>query len=369
MKKTLFLTNIPVPYRMNFFNELGKYVDLTVVFERTHAKTREDSWLESKCKNFRGIFMKGIPVGDDCAFCPEIINIIKNGKYDVIIVGAYYTPTGMLAIEYMKQHHIRYGFSGDGGFIKNDSTIIRCIKMHFQKGGQFYFSPSQQGDQVVEHYGADKNVVYRYPFTSLNDKDILQAPMSKRDKDTLKVELGIKEEKVILGVGRLVGVKAWEYFPKMANRLDETVGVYLIGGNPEGSCYEKTFAEYYGHNFHVIDFKKKEELWKWYEAADVFAFPTRGDAWGLVVNEALACGLPVVTTTKCVSGVELIQDSKSGYVVTVDDFDAMFNRILDILKLDDRAYSLMQNCALDSIRPYTIQNMARAYATIIEQKL
>ena len=62
------------------------------------AKTREDSWLESECKNFQGIFMKGIPVGDDCAFCPEIISIIKNGKYDIIIVGAYYTPTGMMAI-------------------------------------------------------------------------------------------------------------------------------------------------------------------------------------------------------------------------------------------------------------------------------
>lgn len=77
MKKALFLTNIPVPYRMDFFNELGKYVDLTVVFERTHAKTREDSWLESECKNFQGIFMKGIPVGDDCAFCPEIISMEK----------------------------------------------------------------------------------------------------------------------------------------------------------------------------------------------------------------------------------------------------------------------------------------------------
>lgn len=368
MKKALFLTNIPVPYRMNFFNELGKYVDLTVVFERTHAKTREDSWLESECKNFQGIFMKGIPVGDDCAFCPEIISIIKKGKYDVIIVGAYYTPTGMMAIEYMKTHHIPYGFSGDGGFIKDDTKIKYQIKTHLQKNGQFYFSPSQYADRVVEHYGADKNVVYRYPFTSLVDKDILPVPPSRNEKDALKIELGINEEKVVLGVGRLVGFKAWEYLPIMAKQLGKNVGVYLIGGNPSGSCYEKIFATCNEPNFHVVDFKKKEELWKWYKAADVLIFPTRGDVWGLVVNEALACGLPVVTTTQCVSGVELIKNSQNGYIVDVDDLDAMMDKILDVLEQDDESYNVMQNHALETIRPYTIHNMARAYATVIEHK-
>lgn len=369
MKKVLFLTNIPVPYRMDFFNELGKYVDLTVAFERVHAKTREDSWLEGMCKNFSGIFMKGISAGDDCAFCPEVINIIRKGKFDVIIVGAYYTPTGMLAIEYMNIHHISYGFSGDGGFIKEDSKIMYSIKTHLQGNGRFYFSPSKYGDQVVEHYGADKDVVYRYPFTSLNDEDILHVPISRSEKKSLKEELEINEKKIALGVGRLVGFKAWESLPIMAKELGNDIGVYLIGGSPSGSCYERTFSECHESNFHVIDFKRKDELWKWYKAADVLVFPTRGDVWGLVVNEALACGLPVVTTTKCVSGVELIKNKQNGYVVTVDDIDTMVNVTSDILELDDESYSTMQNYSLDSIRAYTIPNMARSYAEVIEKKL
>jgi len=43
--KILFTTNIPVPYRIDFFNELGKYVDLTVTFERVEAHTRNSKWL------------------------------------------------------------------------------------------------------------------------------------------------------------------------------------------------------------------------------------------------------------------------------------------------------------------------------------
>ena len=45
MKKILYMTNLPVPYKIDFFNELGRNMNLTVVFERRKASDREDSWL------------------------------------------------------------------------------------------------------------------------------------------------------------------------------------------------------------------------------------------------------------------------------------------------------------------------------------
>ena len=42
MKKVLFVTNIPSPYRVDFYNQLGKFVDLTVIFEATGAKNLEE---------------------------------------------------------------------------------------------------------------------------------------------------------------------------------------------------------------------------------------------------------------------------------------------------------------------------------------
>ena len=54
-------------------------------------------------------------------------------------------------------------------------------------------------------------------------------------------------------------------------------------------------------------------------AADAFVLPTREDIWGLVINEAMAYGLPVVTTDRCNAGLELIKNNVNGYVVHVDD--------------------------------------------------
>ena len=58
MMKILWLTNIPSPYRVDFFNELGKLCELTVLFEKKAASDRDDSWKNFEAKNFTPVFLK-----------------------------------------------------------------------------------------------------------------------------------------------------------------------------------------------------------------------------------------------------------------------------------------------------------------------
>ena len=59
--KVLFFTNIPSPYRVDFFNELGKYCELTVLYERRDADDRDKNWCnnEENNLNFKPIYLKG----------------------------------------------------------------------------------------------------------------------------------------------------------------------------------------------------------------------------------------------------------------------------------------------------------------------
>lgn len=106
--KVLFMANIPSPYRVDFFNELGKYCDLTVTFEGRTATDRDEKWRAAESKNFKAQFMKGIRTKSDQFLCLEIIKVIKSG-FDRIIVGGYSTPTAMLAIEYMRLQKSHFG--------------------------------------------------------------------------------------------------------------------------------------------------------------------------------------------------------------------------------------------------------------------
>ena len=98
--KVFFLANIPSPYRVDFFNELGKYCDLTVFFERQNALGRE--WARKKDLNYKSIFLNGIKIGEDSSLCLDIIKYIKKDMFDIFIVGGYGTCTGMLAIQLLK---------------------------------------------------------------------------------------------------------------------------------------------------------------------------------------------------------------------------------------------------------------------------
>ena len=95
MMKILWLTNIPSPYRVKFFNELGKNCDLTVIFEKRSSSERDESWKNFQLDNFKAIFLSGKSVGVAEAICFSIVKYIKK-EYDHIVVTNYSDPTGCL---------------------------------------------------------------------------------------------------------------------------------------------------------------------------------------------------------------------------------------------------------------------------------
>lgn len=357
--KVLFTSNIPVPYRIDFFNELGKYVDLTVAYERRLASDRNKEWLSSKGSNFTTIYIKGKEVGADSAFCPEICSIIQNGKFDSVIFGVYHTPTAMLAIQYMKLTGRKYYFSSDGGFVKNDSLFKYNLKRHFISGAAGYFSPGRITSDYLIHYGADETKIKLYPFSSVKNKDIIQKPISKTEKMNLRQKLGLKEQKIILSVGQFIPRKGYDLLIEACNGLSDQISVYIVGGEITDE-YKKLIDKYGIKNIHFINFMRKSDLVEYYKASDFFVFPTREDIWGLVVNEAMSYGLPVISTTMCNAAMELIEDGKEGFIVPTNDVIALRDAINKLVDNDD-LQEKMVGAVLRKIRKYTIENMVKVH--------
>lgn len=364
--KVLFLTNIPSPYRVDFFNELGKQCDLTVLFERNNATNRESKWLKKENYNFRSIWLKGLNFGGDSAISFEVIKYLNKKKFDVIVVGGYSTPTGMLAINYMKLRNIIFGINADGAFIpKAENFLKRIIKKYYISSANFWLSPGKVTNIFFEYYGAHSKTIYTYPFTSLMQNDILRAPIDKEIKERLKEKHNIREKKVILSVGRFVHVKGFDVLIEAANNLPEDFGIYIVGGQPTQE-YLELISKLNIKNIHFIDFKPMEELKEYYFASDIFVLPSRGDIWGLVINEAMAYGLPIVTTNRCVAGLELINNDQNGFIVPINNSEKLADRIIYILKNDAIRDKMMKN-NLEKIKSYTIENMAKTHMKIFNE--
>ena len=361
--KILFLTNVPSPYRVDFFNELGKYCDLTVLFEKETSSIRNDSWKNYSFDTFEGHILKGKAVGKASAITFETFKYIKDKSFDKIVCTNFSSPTGILAIEYMRLLKREYYLESDGGFAKSGSGIKEILKKHIMSGARGYFSTGKEHDSYYLQYGANKEKIYRYPFTSLKANNITNDVVDDKTKGELRKKLNIGEDKMILAVGQFVHRKGFDVLLKAANTLPESIGYYFVGGEPTEE-YIQLKNEYNLNNVHFVGFKSKAELTEYYKAADLFVLPTREDIWGLVINEAMANALPVITTNRCIAGLELVKDGENGYIVDVDDIKSLSNKINKILFQDDiKAFS---EKSIEIAKEYTIENMVERHIEILE---
>ena len=356
--KVLFITNLPSPYRVQFFNELSKSVDLTVLYQMKASSERDDKWIAEKSGSYKTVYMKGKQTRVDSSFCPSVIKYLSNKKYDQIVLCGINSPTIILAISWCKLFNIKYYIEIDGGFAKYGKGFKEKLKHFLVSGAHGYFSTSKAGDDYLICYGADKDRIHRYPFTSISQKDIAVDIPSREEKEFHRSELGMSEKKIVLSVGRFSYMKGYgkgyDILMKIVENSDKNVGFYIVGDEPTEE-FIRWKSDKKLDNVHFIGFKEKEELQAYYRAADVFIFLSRGDVWGLVVNEAMANGLPVISSDKAIAGLEMVKDGYNGFVVSLDDVKHI-ERCLNSILNDQNFHDSLSNNALQSVVAYTFEN-------------
>lgn len=357
--KVLFLTNVPSPYRVEFFNELGRLCDLTVLYQKASSSERDSKWVATNENTFKSIILKGKSTGVDNAICPGVVKYL-NKSYDAIIICGNASPTEMLAIKYCQINRIPYCLEGDGAFVKTGNGIKEKIKKNLISGGDLFFSTCKEHDKYYIHYGADKKKIRRYRFSSLRESDLLRSVVSIEDKQKIRDALGMKEEKIVLAVGQFIPRKGFDILLSSFIGMGKDIGLYIVGGEPTEE-YISFVRDHNLSNVHFVGFKTKLELAEYYCAADVFVLPTREDIWGLVINEAMAYGLPVITTDRCNAGLELIEDGKNGFIVPVDSSEKLVKAVINCFENLD----IMSALALEKISEYTIEQMAKDHIKIL----
>ncbi len=363
MQRLLFLTNFASPYRVHFFDELSKYMDVTVLYTDDIAEIshRNPQWFENGEGRFHPVQLKKVAAVGDENLCLDVLPWLKK-KFDHIVIGGYSSPTAILAMAWLRLCRIPFYMEVDGGLIRQEGKLKYFIKKTLVSMAPKWLSTGRHTTDYLLHYGAKEENIQHYPFSSLYAQDILLQAVSQEEKQNLRAELGIPEDHIVLAIGQFIHRKGFDVLLQAAKALDENTGIYIVGG--EATEEYRTLRETLGvPQVHFLGFQKKEVLARFYKAADLFVLPTREDIWGLVINEAMGYGLPVVTTDRCVAGLELIEDGVNGYIVPVEDAQALAEKIQAVLDADREK---MGEASLKRIRPYTLENMAKTHWEIFE---
>lgn len=355
--KILFLTNIASPYRVNFFNYLSRECNLKVVFDNYTSIDRNENWFKENNIGF-----------DYCILGKKWITNLKkilDEKYDIIVIGTYATRTSALARFILKYKKIPYVISADGGFVQDKNFITKFVKKFFISSASYWLSSGKKTTEYLTYYGANMKNTFEFPFTSVMTEDLLYSPINYSEKMKLRNNRGYNYTRLFISVGNFIYRKGYDIFLEMINdyRINDNIGFLIIGGGIKEKEYNDYLKKNNIRNVHFLKFCSKEEILELYKMCDVFFFPSREDIWGLVINEALACGLPIISSDNVIASLELVSKNNLYNCNDKERMYELFNTYIN------KKYELILEEGTRNLvvaNEYTIEKMVSRHIEIFE---
>ena len=357
--KTLFVFNHPAPYKVHVFNKLAELTDIQVIFERTKAKDRPDSFYEGNQYKFPAIFLKKGSFANENTYTRELKQYLKehHGEYDLIIMNGYSTIAEMRAIRYLIKHRIPYVLQINGGIIKKDNPIKGKLKKYFISHANKYFSPCSEADKYLLHYGAREDKIFHYPYGNYFDEEIIKSPLSKEEKVAIRNKWDLPEGTLFVNASQFIERK--NNMELINIFKDRKESLLLIGSGDEKDTYISYIKEHEIKNIKILDFQKKNELFEILKSCDYFITLSREDIFGHTTLEAMANGLPVISSNRVISSLDIIKNGENGFLVDINNKEEIINAI-------NKVNPDMSKSAIETAKKNTIEKSAETLFSLLE---
>lgn len=301
---------------------------------------------------------------------PEIMKIIREKKFDAFLVHGWYVKSYWQAILACWQTDTPILIRGDSQLVTQRSNLKKLLKSYFYRWfiPKFagYLAVGQRAKEYYLYYSADKSKVFFSPHAVNNAFFADYRATLKPERQKIRQRWGIPENAlVVLFVGKLISKKRPEDFLEAihltAKYYPEIFGLFV----GDGLLRSQLEVEAKNKNIPIkfVGFLNQTEIPKAYIASDVLVLPSDGgETWGLVVNEAMASGLPAVVSDKVGCAVDLVLSGETGEIFPCGDVEKLA-AILKSFAANRESLQTMAENALSWIDNYSI---ARAVEGTVE---
>lgn len=376
MKKTrvMLIHTLPSPYRNPLLEKLGNdsELDIEVFFMAKGAKNRV--WKINDL-NYKHKFMPehtiNLKQGDDVIPIwnnPSIPLEIVKGGYDVVICTGWDSTTTLLARLTCALLDIPVIIWA--GSTKNEKSWRRSLMNIPVKILVRSCAAMICYGKASREYLISMGVLTEKIFISYNAVDIhFFRKISKENKSKkmiIRKQMGITNKRLILFVGQLITRKGVNdlYEAIQAVRKKHDVGILWVGYGPlKESLEDKAKNDKFESQYFVTTHTAVETA-KMYSIADFFVIPTHEDIYSNVVAEALASGLPVITTKENGASEDLLEDGVNGYVINAGDTKQLIDKVLLLLD-NEKLCDKLANNTWDIIKNFTYDGNVRSFRNVI----
>jgi len=355
--KVIYLEHVVYPHHFPIFEELAKQFDFTVYFCKAKKRFRRwDVSIPSRL-SFKAEILKGLSIG------PITINFILPFRlileqYDVYMVATIDLITiTQLIIMLVIAKIRRCPFILVDEFIETPwysythplkKRLNDWLRKALYKHVDAFVALNRKAALYMSKQGVPKDKIFVglhfYPIEWLS-----RATLSKDDSP-------FKGKKVVLTISYLLPRKGIDYLIEAFKEIKGNDIILIIAGSGKYEAKLRALANG-DPRIKFVGYVEGEDKTKYYRWADIFVLPTLWDPWGLVVNEAMYFGLPIIVTDAAGCSDHLVKDN--GFVVQAGDKEALKEALVRLLndeelrkKMGEKSKEIIKECDIYAmIRP------------------
>ncbi len=373
------LISHPIQYFAPLYRELSRRpeVDLTVYYY-SDATTgahldvgfgREIAWDADLLGGYRSRFLPSSrdvqPDSGQRRAHLDLLRELASERYDAIWIHGYAHVANWLAAVVAAATRTKVLLRDEQTLLRPRSwrrRIVKRVVLSPLFGTSLCLFIGAQNRRHFEHFGARR--LFPTPYCVDNDYFGLAAARLAAGRDAIRSAWGLGGAPVVLFAGKLVDYKQplqlLDAFHRVASEFP--CSLLVAGDGPLASSFDDAAQALGTKRVVRTGFLNQTELPRAYAAADIFVLPSRSEPWGLVVNEAMNFGLPVVVSDGVGCAEDLVEHGANGFVFAHDDTESL----AEALRILVRDGDLRASFGARSRQVVKRYNIARCASGIVE---
>ena len=288
----------------------------------------------------------------------KMLKAIKSHNPNIVNFTGYYDMASWFSILYCKVFGIKIILSNESTKADQSRNFIKeFIKRLLIKRFDGYFCFGTKSAEYLESLGADSQKILVKNAAVVQNKIISKVyTESFPNRETEKLKLGLKPFNFIF-VGRFVEVKNLFLLLNAFNQVkNKDWGLVLLGNGHLEESLKSNISTNKISGVKFIAPQVWNQIPSYLSISDVFVLPSKSETWGLVINEAMICKMPIILSNQCGCSIDLIENGKNGFIFESDNQEDLTKKMNTITNANLEEFGKFSQ---EKIKKFDSENVAK----------